>query len=95
MKKLLILCALITFSYAHTANANGSETEIPSYSKKKSGGVPFTSKSKPVTDEQIVENSNESATNEENLADIEPAAGAYDDDEKSDDLSKSMKLPRK
>jgi len=94
MKKLLILCALITFSYAHTANANGSETEVPSYSKKKSGGVPFPSKSEPVTDEQVVENSDENATNEESLANIEPAAGAYDE-EKSDDLSKSMKLPRK
>lgn len=89
MKKLFMMCALLAFSFAPLAHASEDKNTTVSYSKKKSGGVPFSS------DKNNASQDEAAAAEDEKVADIEPAAGAYEETDSSDDLSKSMKLPRK
>lgn len=90
MKKITILAALIAFSFTPFTVAQAEESSAKvSYSKKKAGGVPFYSDEETASEETA-------ATEETAPADIEPAAGAQEpQEEEGDDLSKSMKLPRK
>ncbi len=88
MSKLKFFTFAICLAFA-IAPISTSFAGSPDYSKKKSGGVTFT------PDEPADETAE--ATDETHPADIEPAAGASEEEDEKEEnsLSNDMKLPRK
>lgn len=88
MSKLKFFTFAICLAFA-IAPISASFAGAPDYSKKKSGGVAFTP-------DEPAEDTTE-ATDETNPADIEPAAGGYEEEETNEEnsLADDMKLPRK
>lgn len=90
MKKIIftaVVLGLSAFSFQSFAG------EGVSYSAKKQGRVPFNKEQPEETTASVEEN----ATAAEDLADLEPAAGAEDVAEENDtsSVAEDIKLPRK